>query len=307
MIAIVFPGQGSQTPGMGRELAQGHAEAAEVFDRVSAALDRDVRALCWSSDEATLRRTENAQVALYAASLAAWHVLRSELPEGAVTAAAGHSVGEYAALAAAGVVSLEDGARLVAERGRLMSEVSGGAMAAVLGLERGPLEEACAEADGIVVVANDNSPGQLVISGESAAVARAGEIASAKGAKRVVPLNVSGAFHSPLMERPAYEMRRALQPIPFGYGNLRVYANVTAEPVTEVEDWKGLLELQLQRPVRWTETMAHMARDGARTFVECGPGEVLTGLLKRIDREAKGLGVSDEESLERTRLALSAG
>ena len=292
---------------MGKELAEGHAEAAETFDRVSAALDKDVRALCWSSDEDTLRRTENAQVALYTTSLAAWGVLRAELPEGVVTAAAGHSVGEYAALAAAGVISLEDGAALVAERGRLMSEVSGGAMAAVLGLEREPLEEACAEAGGIVVVANDNSPGQLVISGETAAVAKAGEIAQAKGAKRVVPLNVSGAFHSPLMERPAYEMRRALQPVTFGYGNLKVYANVTAEPVTDVEEWKGLLELQLQRPVRWTETVRNVSRDGVRTFIELGAGEVLTGLLKRIDREAKGLNVSDEESLERTRLALSAG
>lgn len=307
MIAIVFPGQGSQRPGMGKELAEGHPEAAGVFDRVSAALERDVRALCWATDEDTLRRTENAQVALYTTSLAAWGVLRAELPEGVVTAAAGHSVGEYAALAAAGVISLEDGAALVAERGRLMSEVSGGAMAAVLGLEREPLEEACAEAGGIVVVANDNSPGQLVISGETAAVAKAGEIAQAKGAKRVVPLNVSGAFHSPLMERPAYEMRRALQPVTFGYGNLKVYANVTAESVTDVEEWKGLLELQLQRPVRWTETVRNMSRDGVRTFIECGTGEVLTGLLKRIDREAKGLNVSDEESLERTRLALSAG
>ena len=307
MIAIVFPGQGSQRPGMGKELAEGHAEAAETFDRVSAALDKDVRTLCWSSDEETLRRTENAQVALYTVSLAAWHVLKAEIPEGVVTAAAGHSVGEYAALAAAGVVSLEDGAALVEERGRLMSEVSGGAMAAVLGLERGPLEEACTEADGIVVVANDNSPGQLVISGEASAVARAGEIAKAKGAKRVVPLNVSGAFHSPLMERPAYEMRQALQPVTFGYGNLKVYANVTAEPVAQVEEWKGLLELQLQRPVRWTETVRNMGRDGARTFIELGAGEVLTGLLKRIDKEAKGLNVSDEASLERTRLALSAG
>ncbi len=307
MIAIVFPGQGSQKTGMGRELAEGCAEAADVFDRVSTALDRDVRRLCWETDEETLRRTENAQVALYTVSLAAWSVLRAGLPTGAVEAAAGHSVGEYAALAASGVVSLEDGAGLVAERGRLMSEVKGGAMAAVLGLDHAALDEACAEAGGTVVVANDNSPGQLVISGEAEAVARAGGIASAKGAKRVIPLNVSGAFHSPLMQGPAFEMRRALQGVSFGYGNPKVYANVTAEPVTEVEAWKGLLELQLQRPVRWTETVLNMRRDGARTFIECGAGEVLTGLLRRIDRDAKGLGVSDVDSLEATRMALSAG
>ncbi len=307
MIAIVFPGQGSQKPGMGRELVEEHAEAAGVFDRVSQALGQDVRALCWESDEETLRRTENAQVALYTVSLAAWETLKAGLPVGAVEAAAGHSVGEYAALAAAGVVTLEDGARLVAARGRLMAEVSGGAMAAVLGLDRESLDAACAEAEGTVVVANDNSPGQLVISGEAEAVRKAGELASAKGAKRVIPLNVSGAFHSPLMMAPAFEMRKELQGVSLGFGALKVYANVTAEPVTEASEWKGLLELQLQRPVRWTETIQNLRRDGAHTFIECGAGEVLTGLLKRIDKEAKGLNVADEDSLDRTKLALSAG
>ncbi len=304
MIAIVFPGQGSQKPGMGRELAEGHAEAASVFDRVSAALGQDVRRLCWESDEETLRRTENAQVALYTVGLAAWEVLKAGLPEGAVEAAAGHSVGEYAALAAAGIVSFEDGALLVAARGRLMSEVSGGAMAAVIGLDRAAVEAACAEAGGTVVVANDNAPGQVVISGEADAVERAGK---ASGAKRVIPLNVSGAFHSPLMASPAFAMAKELSPVRFGFGNLKVYSNVTAEPVTEASEWKGLLELQLQRPVRWVETIQNMRRDGASIFIECGAGEVLSGLLKRIDKEAKGLRVGDEASLEETRLALSAG
>jgi [acyl-carrier-protein] S-malonyltransferase len=307
MVAIVFPGQGSQKPGMGQSLVQEYSEAAAVFDRVSAALSQDVRKLLWETDEDTLRKTENAQVGLYTVGLAAWEVLKARVPEGTVEAAAGHSVGEYAAIAAAGVVSLEDGARLVAERGRLMSEVTGGSMAAVLGLDREALDAACAEAGGTVVVANDNSPGQLVISGESAAVAKAGELASAKGAKRVIPLNVSGAFHSPLMQGPAFEMRKALQTASFGYGNLKVYANVTAEPVTDAAEWKGLLELQLQRPVRWTETIQNMRRDGAHIFIECGAGEVLSGLLRRIDKEAKGLRVGDPESLEETRLALSAG
>jgi len=291
---------------MGKELVEAFPEAASVFDRVTAALGQDVRKLCWELDVDTLRQTQNAQVALYTASLAAWDVLKARLPEGAVQAAAGHSVGEYAALAAAGVVTLEDGARLVAARGRLMSEVTGGAMAAVIGLERGPLDEACAEAGGVVVVANDNSPGQLVISGEVEAVAKAGEIASAKGAKRVIPLNVSGAFHSPLMAGPAYEMGKELSAVDFGFGNLKVYANVTAEPVLEASDWRGLLELQLQRPVRWTETIQNLRRDGAHTFIECGAGKVLSGLLKRIDKEAKGLNVGDVESLELTQLALSA-
>lgn len=307
MIAIVFPGQGSQKPGMGQELAEAYPEAATVFDRVTAALGQDVRKLCWETDEETLRRTQNAQVALYTVGLAAWETLRVGLPEGSVEAAAGHSVGEYAALAAAGVVSIEDGARLVARRGELMAEVKGGAMAAVLGLDRVALDAACTEAGGTVVVANDNSPGQLVISGETDAVAKAGELASAKGAKRVIALNVSGAFHSPLMSGPAYEMAKALSAVSFGFGNIKVYANVTAEPVAEAAQWKGLMELQLQRPVRWTETIQNMRRDGARIFIECGAGEVLTGLLKRIDKEAKGLNVGDVDSFDRTRLALSAG
>lgn len=304
MIAIVFPGQGSQKPGMGRELAESYPEAAAVFDRVSAALGQDLRKLCWESDEETLRQTQNAQVALYTVGLAAWETLKAGLPEGAVEAAAGHSVGEYAALAAAGVVSLEDGARLVEVRGRLMSEVTGGCMAAVIGLDREAVERACAEAGGTVVVANDNSPGQIVISGECDAVERAGK---ASGAKRVIPLNVSGAFHSPLMQRPAFEMGKQLSPVSFGFGNLKVYANVTAEPVAEASEWKGLMELQLQRPVRWTETIQNLRRDGATMFIECGAGEVLTGLLKRIDKEAHGLNVGDVDSLEKTRMALSAG
>lgn len=306
MIAVVFPGQGSQEPGMGKDLVESFPEAVAAFDRVSAALGQDVRKLCWDLDADTLRQTENAQVALFTASVAAWEVLKARLPEGAVQAAAGHSVGEYAALAAAGVVSIEDGARLVAARGRLMSEVTGGAMAAVIGLDREPLDAACAEAGGVVVVANDNSPGQLVISGEVEAVTKAGELATAKGAKRVIMLNVSGAFHSPLMAGPAYEMAKELSAVEFGFGNLKVYANVTAEPVAEASEWKSLLELQLQRPVRWTETIQHLVRDGAHTFIECGSGKVLTGLLKRIDKEAKGLNVGDAESLEATRLALSA-
>lgn len=305
MIAIVFPGQGSQKPGMGQALAEAYPQAASVFDRISETLSTDIRALAWQTDEETLRQTQNAQLALYAAGLAAWETLKSMLPEGAVEAAAGHSVGEYAALAAAGIITLEDGARLVAARGRLMSQVTGGAMAAVLGLDREPLDEACREAGGTVVVANDNSPGQLVISGEAAAVAKAGELAQAKGAKRVIPLNVSGAFHSPLMATPAAEMGKELAAVDFGYGAIPVYSNVTADKVADPADWRRLMELQLQRPVRWTESIQAMRRDGAHTFIECGAGEVLSGLLRRIDKEAKGLKVYDPDSLEETRMALS--
>lgn len=303
MIAVVFPGQGSQSPGMGKALFDANSESRGVFDRVSAAVGRDVAALCFERDEETLRRTENAQIALYTVSLAAYAALHSGAPGVSVSAAAGHSVGEYAALAAAGVYSLEDGAKLVAERGRLMAGAKAGGMAAVLGLDRDLVEAACREAGGVVVVANDNCPGQLVISGEIDAVGRAGELAKARGAKRVLPLNVSGAFHSPLMADAAAKMARALAGVPPQTGIFPVYSNVTAETVDDPRAWPDLLERQLKSPVRWTETIQNMRRDGISTFIECGSGEVLSGLIRRIDKEAATAKVTDPQSLE----ALRAG
>jgi len=302
MVAVVFPGQGSQKPGMGRELVEARPEARTIFDRVAAATGIDLEKLCWETDEETLRQTQNAQLALYACGVAAW----STLP--AVTIYAGHSVGEYAALAAAGIVTVEDGARLVRTRGELMArsgEVAPGTMAAVLGLDREALQAACEEAGGIVVIANDNSPGQLVISGEVEAVRKAGEAASAKGAKRVIALNVSGAFHSPLMESPAREMAQALAGVPFVAG-ATVYANVTSEPVADPSLWPGLLENQLKSPVRWTESVTHMVRDGVTTLIECGSGEVLSGLARRIDKSLKTLKVHDRATLEETLQTLAA-
>jgi len=302
MIAIVFPGQGSQKPGMGRDLVEARSEAAEVFDRIAEALSLDVRTLLWESDEETLRQTQNAQVALYACGVAAWRVLDASISEetrGRIAAFAGHSVGEYAALAAAGIVDLETGARLVRTRGELMARsgsVHPGTMAAVLGLDRAPLDEVCQEAEGVVVVANDNCPGQLVISGEVDAVKRAGELAQARGAKRVLPLNVSGAFHSPLMEEPAREMATALAGASFHAGR-PVFANVTAGPISDASEWPSLLEQQLKSPVRWTETVQALIAAGIDTFVECGTGEVLGGLVRRTDKSVKTLAVQDVPSL----------
>lgn len=309
MIAVVFPGQGSQKPGMGRELFVSHLEGRAVFETVSEAVGFDVAALCFESDEDRLRQTQNAQIALFACGLAAWRSLAALLPAGvSVVAAAGHSVGEYAALVAAGVLAIDEGAKLVKVRGELMAhagESHPGTMAAVLGLDREALEEACREAGGLVVVANDNCPGQLVISGEVEAVRRAGELASARGAKRVLPLNVSGAFHSPLMEEPAKAMGAALRGARFDSGSLKVYANVTSEPVDDASQWPALLEDQLRNPVRWTESVQHMIRDGAGTFVECGGGEVLGGLIRRTDKSATTLAVGDDASLEKTIAALT--
>jgi [acyl-carrier-protein] S-malonyltransferase len=307
MIGVVFPGQGSQKPGMGRELFDSNVVARGVFDELSGATGIDLARLCFESDEETLRQTQNAQIALATVSLAAWRALE-DLAGPEVTGMAGHSVGEYAALAAAGALPMAHAAKLVQIRGRLMAEAgqaTPGTMAAVLGLEREELEAVCREAGGVVVVANDNCPGQLVISGERDAVDRAGTLASAAGAKRVLPLNVSGAFHSPLMEGPAERMAEALVGVEFAAESIPVYSNVLAEPMTDMERWPRLLVQQLHSPVRWTESVQAMIRDGIDTFVECGSGEVLSGLVRRIDRNVRTLKVNDPGSLEEAAAALT--
>ncbi|MCG9895171.1 MAG: ACP S-malonyltransferase [Fimbriimonadaceae bacterium] len=305
MIAVVFPGQGSQTPGMG----QGYDSAAvrEIFDRISGAVGRDVAELCSESDSETLKQTQNAQIALYAAGLAGWAALSERAGAGRFAAFAGHSVGEYAALAAAGVVSVEAGAGLVKERGRIMAE-SGlkrpGTMAAVLGLDRPRIEELIESAGiaGIVVVANDNCPGQVVISGDLDAVQAASAHLADHGARRVLPLNVSGAFHSPLMEESSREMAGFLAETSFQPG-LPVYSNVLAAPG---EAWAELLQRQLREPVRWTETVRRLAADGVTDVVECGVGEVLSGLIRRTEPEIRTHRVVDQATLEETLSALES-
>ena len=303
MFAVVFPGQGSQKPGMGRDLYENGPSALAVFREVSDAIGRDVASLCFDSDEETLRQTQNAQIALYTCGVAAWKELESRLDGRRPIAMAGHSVGEYAALASAGVLGVSDGAKLVQRRGELMAASGGtrpGTMAAILGLEREELDAVCREAStpaSVAVIANDNCPGQLVISGDVDAVRWAGEIASGKGAKRVLPLNVSGAFHSPLMEEAAAEMGNALRQAKFETGSVPVVSNVLAQTPPELVSWPVLLERQLKNPVRWTESVKAMQGMGATTFVECGSGEVLCGLIKRIDREVMCLAANDVASI----------
>lgn len=298
MMAVVFPGQGSQRPGMGASLRE-HAAAVEVFARIDGATGLSTQTICEQLSEEELRQTQNAQVALFACGVAAHAALAAEGI--AAQVAAGHSVGEYAALVAAGVLSVEDGARLVQRRGDLMARSGGlraGTMAAVLGLEADALKQVCeaaTTADSVVVIANDNCPGQLVISGDVAAVERASAMASEAGAKRVLPINVSGAFHSPLMQESAEAMGMALADVNFAEGSMPVVANVSAQ--IESSGWAGLLEAQLRSPVRWTESVGTMLAMGVTTFVECGSGSVLSGLLKRIDREARSLVVEDMDSL----------
>lgn len=295
MLAVVFPGQGSQAPGMGKALFETSLAAKGVFETVSRATGQDMAALCFSTSEDTLRLTQNAQLALYTVGLAAFAALRESAPDLPVKACAGHSVGEYAALAAAGVLGIEEGASLVKARGETMAAAPEGTMAAVLGLDRDAIDEVCQSIAGTCVVANDNCPGQLVISGDTEAVAKASEALKEKGAKRVVPLNVSGAFHSPLMDASAKTMATFLTQATFSSSPVHVYSNVTSEPES---DWSHLLEEQLRSPVRWTESVQHMVRDGHDVFIECGHGSVLTGLLKRIAPDATGLAAGTPETVQ---------
>ncbi len=293
---------------MGRDLVKQFPEAGQVFDEVSGAVGRDVRTLCFESDEECLRQTDNAQIALFTCSVAALRCSGVQY-----SAAAGHSVGEYAALVAAGAITLSEAAKLVAARGQLMassgSERPGG-MAAILNLDFESLAEVCiaASVNGeVAVIANDNSPGQLVVSGDKAAVQRTCDGALANGAKRAIMLNVSGAFHSPLMTVPAESMAVALQSASWNDTQTQpVYANVTAGPVSDPRAWAGLLEQQLKNPVRWRETILAMVADGYDTFVEHGSGEVLCGLIRRIAPEVRTVAVYDSVSLHKAQEALNA-
>ena len=304
MTAFLFPGQGSQKAGMGADLYEAFPAARARFDEADDVLGFALTEVMFGAgDEAAerLRQTEITQPALYVHSLAAFAVLEEKAH--APTMAAGHSLGEYSALAAAGALSFADGLRAVRRRGELMARagtVRPGAMAAVLGLDAAAVEKACADAstDGEVAVpANYNDPGQLVISGDPAAVARAGEAAKAAGAKRVVPLPVSGAFHSPLMGFARDGLAEALAALTISAPRCPVYLNVTAAPETDPEAIRRRLLEQLTAPVRWAQTLQRMHADGATRFVEVGAGNVLAGLARRTlgrDIEAATAGTATE-------------
>lgn len=279
-------------------------DLAELISELTEAAGQNLSDLCLETDEATLRETQNAQLALFVCGVLAYRALGVK-----ADMFAGHSIGEYAALVSAGILSPADGVRLVKRRGELMASAGKdrpGTMAAVLGLDRPVLEELCASVtDGVVVIANDNCPGQLVISGDVSAVAEAGEKAKEAGAKRVLPLNVSGAFHSPLMEASAREMGKALAAVTFQAGGT-VYSNVLAAPNEDPAQWASLLERQLENPVRWTESAQAMSAAGATTFIECGAGEVLCGLVRRSAPGSKTLKANDAASIEAAREAATA-
>jgi len=287
-VVLLFPGQGSQKPGMGQDLAAAHPAARDVFERVDAALGAPLSRLMFEGPADELTQTHNAQPALFAHGAAAWAATRDRLRPH-VRAAAGHSLGEFTAYHAAGALGLKAGARLVRRRGELMFETGTsrpGAMAALLGDLAEPVEALCERATreaGEVVPANYNSPGQLVVSGESAGVDRLIELAKEAGAKRAMRLNVSGAFHSPLMAPAADGLAAALDAAALGAPEFPVASNVTAALVSEAAEARRVLHAQLTAPVRWTDVVRTLAEahPGA-LFVEMGPGAVLVGLVKRI-------------------------
>jgi [acyl-carrier-protein] S-malonyltransferase len=292
-VAALFPGQGSQHVGMGAELAEVFPGAGDVFRRADEALGFELSKLCWEGPEDELKQTENAQPAILAHSLATWMTVKDDLV-GRVRFGAGHSLGEFTAYGAAGSLELEDALRLVRRRGELMAASPPGTMSAILGMEPSAVEGICERVraeGGVVVAANFNSPGQIVISGEIRAVERAGELAKQSGARMVRRLAVSGAFHSPLMADVEAGLRAELERVSFRDPEFPVVSNVTAQPVTDAATARRNLVVQLTAPVRWSESVQRIAEAGVRDFVELGPGKVLTGMLRRIDPELRGVEV----------------
>lgn len=306
-LAFIFPGQGSQQAGMGKALADAFPAARAVFDEADCALGFALSRLCFEGPEEELKLTANTQPAVLACSVAAYRVLEEKgvRPD----YVAGHSLGEYSALVAGGALDFAEALEVVAQRGRLMQEAGErqpGAMAAIIGLEDGQVEELCARngAVGRVVVANLNAPGQVVVSGEAEAVKRLGEWAREAGARRVVELAVSGAFHSPLMEPAARQLERALRAVPWRQPRVPVVTNVAAEPVQDPEELRSQLIRQLTHPVRWIESVQCLVRLGATRMVEVGPGAVLKGLVRRIAPQVEVLNAGTVEEIESAMAAL---
>lgn len=308
-VAFTFPGQGSQSVGMGKELAEAFPEAARVFDEVDEALGEKLSRLIWDGPEDQLTLTANAQPALMAVSLATMRALeaRGLVLADKVSFVAGHSLGEYSALCAAGVLSVSDTARLLRIRGNAMQSavpVGQGAMAAIIGLEQNDVEAACGEAGGCQI-ANDNGGGQLVISGKKDGVTKAAELCTEKGAKRALMLPVSAPFHSELMAPAADAMRDALASVDMQAPAVPVVANVLAAPISDPDEISARLVEQVTGRVRWRETVEWFAANGVETLCEIGAGRVLSGLARRIDRNLATVSAGGPADIDAVLEALS--
>ena len=297
MLAFTFPGQGSQKPGMGAPWVD--HESWELVGEASTIAGRDIGRLLLDADAEELRQTRNAQLTTFVLSLVVLDAV--ERVGVSPAAAAGHSLGEYSALTATGALSFEEGVRTVVARGDAMQEAAEdnpGTMAAVLGLDDDDCDVACRRADGDVWVANFNAPGQVVIAGSADGVAAASAAAKELGAKKILSLPVGGAFHTPFMAPARDELRKAIDAVTFRSPDVPVVANIDARPHDDPEEWVKLLSGQLVSPVRWRQSVQRLADDGVTTFIELGPGNVLTGTVKRITPNAKGISVSTPDDLD---------
>lgn len=337
-IAFLFPGQGSQAVGMGADIFEASNAARRVFEAADEALGFSLSSLCFSGPDETLRETINAQPAIVTVSLALLAALQEALSSSSGDATprdsssqavyswtspltpsftAGHSVGEYAALVTSGALAMQDAIKLVRERGRLMHHegtVCPGSMAAIIGMDEEPLQDVCRDStaqasagldanahigQGKVAVANYNAPGQIVISGEQSALNVAMEMAKARGAKRVIPLAVSGAFHSPVMQPAAAGLAEAIATTTVHDATIPVIGNITATPLTSTQDIRHELAQQIASPVQWIRTIAYLADAGVTTFIEIGPGQALTGMVKRIAKGVTTINIGNVADLEK--------
>ena len=299
--ALLFAGQGSQGVGMGRDLCEKFEVCRKLFARANEVLGHDITKICFEGPEAVLTKTDNAQPGIFLTSLTCLEALKTQISDLKFEAAAGLSLGEFTALTASGAVSFDDGLRTVQARGRFMQDAcdaANGGMASIIGIEDTALAEVCREAD--VDIANINCPGQIVISGDKDKITKAVELAKIKGARRAIPLVVAGAYHSRLMESAKVKVAGTLSKLQMQTPLVPVVSNVTARPAATVGETKDLLVRQVTSPVRWSESMQWLVAQGFTCFIELGPGNVLSGLMKRINKDVEMFSVGDCASLDAT-------